>query len=628
MKKNFCRRHFPSISAREHRLIANSGNKEVPPSYEPSCDSTKDPPSVGEVAAAPTEKPVPPPPEPKLDHMRFDMRRDEPTHIYNDKNEVIQNRSDEIREMNSDEFKEHLHTMFTRHMSDQMKQERSRQIRLARGRRRAEARDLFPNRKERRAYEAGLLSNPDEIKAEADAELSMIETTPEDLFGEDQFENMLSEITNDIWSSAEFQRGTVDYLRAYDKAWAMYIAMGDQAKKGDPYLEEHPVFRSGAFTHKRAPGSYQNGDLSRASSNFIGYRPVSTYGQAKIRERAGAAQNPEKDFLKKEEAVVRGGYESTWRNVFRRRNPLGSKVEEDAFVQKLVDQNLRKQGFRQEQIDRSKLPDPDHLRVPPEADRKDPSEYLGAFENIDLRDRGLVLKRIVSTLGISDIRRISDLQEKGVHIAELKFLKMDIGIPQILHFSSRPEVRRGEEETPSKAGLALIDRSEKNADIRPEITMIDFSDVDTMLNDRNPWRNGFLQSTDLNDTHRGVRSELKNIAPFDRDAYNPAVYQSLIPQCREKNISKFALDELPKLCEVSSKALIIAKDLEHIFKEIPKMRTTADWTGDQQNAVKRMAKETSNPGILEAILKQHCLTEKGGDKSKENFKKLWDELRT
>ena len=132
-------------SLQEHRMIFFATVPELPGSKEPCKDKPKKLPSTSDaLPIVPVLNPVvEPTKEPDFSEVKFNMRQDEPSHIYNEKRSVVENPSHEISNMNQEQFKVHLKTMFKRHMSDQMKQERSRQHRLARGRRRAESRDRF-----------------------------------------------------------------------------------------------------------------------------------------------------------------------------------------------------------------------------------------------------------------------------------------------------------------------------------------------------------------------------------------------------------------------------------------------------------------------------------------------------
>lgn len=623
------RQFLSEISFSETRLVRFGGPEKQP--CDKGCNPTVEPlqPTPDPVSNAPAPKK-----EPDFSDMKFDLRPDEPTHIY-EKGKVKENGLDQIRDMNKEQFQAHLGKMFSKHMGDQMKLERTRQNQLARGKRKAEARDRFADTKKgRKAAEKWAdkaLADSDVTFNEAEAEVAKIQATPEALFGPDEFKDMLQQITDDVWSTAEFQRGTVNYLKAYDKAWNMYIDLAEQHKNNqedEKGIADHPLFRSGAFTTRRAPGIYQNGELIRVPSTFpgIGNRPTSTYAAAKVRERAGVAQNPDRDFLKKEEQTVRDGYERAWRKSFRKKNAgaLDSK-KEDAFVQKNVDNQLRKQGFQQAKVDASRAPDEDALRLPPEADRKTEQDFVNAHENIDARDRGAVVGTLSKTLGLN-VGSVKEFNKK-VRLGELTLLSMDADMPQILHYSTKQKVRRGEVQEPAKSGLAILDRSEEDAGKSPEVSTIDFADVGVMLKDGNPWTNGFLHASNLKDAHRSVRGVLKSMVRSDRDIYNPATYQNLVPVCRQQGISNFAIDELSKLCAVSNRAVGIAQTLQSTFaNDISVMQNANSWSNDQLIAIKKIAGSSDNRPILKAILEEHCLKNKGGDMTEDAFNEKWTVL--
>ncbi|OGJ62732.1 hypothetical protein A3C37_03640 [Candidatus Peribacteria bacterium RIFCSPHIGHO2_02_FULL_53_20] len=558
-------------SLQEHRMIFFATVPELPGSKEPCKDKPKKLPSTSDaLPIVPVLNPVvEPTKEPDFSEVKFNMRQDEPSHIYNEKRSVVENPSHEISNMNQEQFKVHLKTMFKRHMSDQMKQERSRQHRLARGRRRAESRDRFSDRKSQRAWAEKALQNTDAIYSEAEQEFQNIKQTPEALFGTAEFEGMLEQITTDIWSTAEFQRGTVDYLKAYDKAWALYMDMAKQQthEKG---IQDHPLFQSGSFQQKRAPGIYQNGELVRVPSTFIGNRPSSTYAAAKVRERAGVSQNPDRDFLKKEEAVVRGGYEKGWRHTFRKRNPLGSAAEEDAYIQKLVDQNLKKQGFRQVQIDRTKLPDPDHLRLPSEATAKNPKEYRNAHQNIDARDRSAVVSKLVKALDLGKtVTSLQDFHEK-VTLNEVELGIAGAGMPQILRFSTNGTTRRGE-LSGVRSGVAFVDRVGKKETEKPDVHVLEFSKVDHMLETLAKPPFDILMKSDVFTEQQWKVLDVLDDLKSNGHAYDHTeTYLLLIRKCQEKMIggsalSGFALDEIREMYDLMPRIEATPAELKKIF---------------------------------------------------------------
>jgi len=574
--------------------------------------------------------------DPDFSDMRFDLHPDEPTHVY-EKGVVKKNRSDKIKDMNKDQFMAHLNKMFSKHMSDQMNAERSRQHRLARGRRKEEARlrfaDTRKGRKQREAWAERALQDSDVTFKEAEEKYSQIvSTTPEKLFGETQYKAMLEQITNDIWSSAEFQRGTVNYLKAYDKAWMLYMDLAEESA-GGARIDDHPLFQSGAFRNRKAPGIYQNGELVRAPSTFIGKRPSSAYGAAKVRERAGVPQDPDRDFLKKEEKTVREGYEKAWRHAFRKKNPGATTGEEDAYVQKLVDQNLRKQGFAQQKVDASRAPAQDPLQLPPEADRKTEKDYVSTHDNIDARDRNAVVGTLSQTLGLN----VSSMKEfqKRVRLNEVNVGTMDIGMPQLIEYSVPSKVRRGEPDL-MKSGLVIVDREEEDAREAPQVRVLDFASVDRLVNSGSEWKRGFMRVA--SDAEIDVYDELMKLQPTKNDLYNTGTYQTLVATSREalsfsdksRAVSPFALDELHNLCQLSERADALGSMVEGIFGDIKKFRITKSWGVENERAMQNKI-ASANPTdrkILKAIVEQQCTKKGGGDIPKEKFEEFWKTLTT
>ncbi len=573
---------------------------------------------------------------PDFSDMKFDLRPDEPTHIY-EKGVVKSNhRSDQIRDMNKEQFQAHLGKMFSKHMGDQMKLEGTRQNQLARGKRKAEARDRFADTKKgRRAAEKWAdkaLADSDVTYNEAKAEVAKIEATP--LFDQAEFDAMLAQITDDIWSTAEFQRGTVNYLKAYDKAWNIYIDLAEQ-QKNDKGLDDHPFFRSGAFRNRRAPGIYQNGELVRVPSNFpgIGNRPTSTYGAAKVRERGGMSQNPDRDFLKKEEQTVRDGYEQAWRKSFRKKNAgaLDSK-KEDAFVQKNVDNQLRKQGFQQAKVDASRAPDEDALRLPPEADRKTEQDLVNAHENIDARDRGAVVGTLAKTLGLN-VGSVKEFNKK-VRLDEVNLLSIGAGMPQVLNYSVPSKVRRGVPD-PMKSGLVIVDREDEDAREQAQVRVIDFAAVDRLVHDDDPWKKGFMR--DASDAELDVYDQLNKLNPTKNDLYNTGTYQQLIAKSRaarssfgdkSQAVSPFALDEMYDLTTTSERGSVLGRKLQSIFTKIDDLRSYTSWSPEQKAKVISMIRssDAADRKILKGILEEHCTVSGGGDVPDDVFKNDWNTL--
>jgi len=570
--------------------------------------------------------------DPDFSDMRFDLHPDEPTHVY-EKGVVKKNRSDKIKDMNKDQFMAHLNKMFSKHMSDQMNAERSRQHRLARGRRKEEARlrfaDTRKGRKQREAWAERALQDSDVTFKEAEEKYSQIvSTTPEKLFGETQYKAMLEQITNDIWSSAEFQRGTVNYLKAYDKAWMLYMDLAEESA-GGARIDDHPLFQSGAFRNRKAPGIYQNGELVRAPSTFIGKRPSSAYGAAKVRERAGVPQDPDRDFLKKEEKTVREGYEKAWRHAFRKKNPGATTGEEDAYVQKLVDQNLRKQGFAQQKVDASRAPAQDPLQLPPEADRKTEKDYVSTHDNIDARDRNAVVGTLSQTLGLN-VSSMKEFQKK-VRLDEVDLATIGKGIPQVLHFETKAEYKRGAPKGNVQYGLAIVDRSDEDASKPAEVNILNFSSVDRLL-DENPWRDGYLYADAITNDAKYVHDTFVLSLKDPKDVYNVGSYQQLVGVCmkRPEGPIPFALDELRTVCLVNENATILGEKLQKIFGDIPNFQKTSNWTNECNDAMKSMVQKTPqiDKPLLKTLLKAHCTVSRGGQTPDDGFEAFWLDLNS
>lgn len=629
--KHSCRLFSSHDPHRERRLAYFSPigpSAEYFGSKEPECDPNKRKhdevtiPVPGPVTPEETAKPDP---EPNFDEIRFDLRPDEPTHIYNEKGESVRNRSDQIRSMSRDQFREHLQFMFGKHMKSMMDDERHRQHRLVRGRVNQESKMRFPDtrqgRKDRKAWKEQALSKGDELFEEAEQEFQAIAQSPEELFG-GEYENMLAQITNDVWSSAEFQRGTANYVHAYQKAWHLYADLAQQEGYDDEAMAQHPFFESALIRTGMPPGRYINGQLIGADSRFIGRKAPSRYAEAKYRQEAGVSQNPEKDFLKGEEAVVRKGYEKTWRNVFQRRNPLGSKAEEDAYVQRLVDQNLKKQGFRKEQIDRSKLPDPDLLRLPAEADRKTRADYVSAHDNIDARDRAAVIGAVRKQLNLKNVRTVRDFQKK-VRLDEIDLSSIAAGMPQVLHYATKATNRRGA-PVEGKSGLVIVDRGDEDASTPTEANILDFAAVDTLLDTDNPWKEGYAKSNEISNAALSVRDEFIRSLRDGNDIFKPGIYQQLVAVCRKNMRIPFALDELRTVTNVSERASRLGQKLKNIFLHTDVFKEGANWEDEHKQEFRKLKLECSaaDRELLKTLTRERCVWP-NGDIDATAFEAFW-----
>lgn len=380
---------------------------------------------------------------------------------------------------------------------------------------------------------------------------------------------MLDQITNDIWSSAEFQRGTVNYLKAYDKAWTRYMDLAE-GMAADSDMLHHPLFQSGAFRNRKAPGIYQNGGLVRAPSTFIGNRPTSAYGAAKFRKRAGKSQNPDRDFVKKEETRVRGGYEKVWRQNFRKRYPGRSQVEEDAYMKKQVDNSLRKRGVTQEQIEASRVPAPDVLRLPTEANRKTPKDYVNAHENIDARDREAVVGQLVKKLDLkSEVSSLEDFQ-KQVSLHEVTLGSEGAGMPQILQFSTKGRISRND-VSGIRSGLTYVDRVGKGEYEKPNVHVLEFSKVDHMLETlAQPPLRGLMETDVFSEKQWQVLNALDDLKDAGNDMHRAETYLLLIRDCQRKSmggstLSEFALDQIREMYDLMPRIEATPARLKKLF---------------------------------------------------------------
>lgn len=285
---------------------------------------------------------------------------------------------------------------------------------------------------------------------------------------------MLTAATDAVYSTEEFQRGTANYLHAYEKAWQVYFDFAEQY--GDP---EHPVFQTGTFRTRKAPGIYQNGELVQIPSTFHKSRPRSAYGIAKIRERAGLSQDPKHDFVTKEATNIRRGYEKDWKKNYLKRNPLASNAEVDAHVEKLTDEHLRKSGFDEKTIARRKESARGIPELPEEAKVTEHDE--GSFaRNVDARDRGAVATAVNDNLGL-EASSIKDL-EKQVKVKEIVWGSRDAGFPQVLEFNTTPKVDRGELEKPVRAGLVFAEQVQKGETLEPkDVHVLEYQKVEEMM---------------------------------------------------------------------------------------------------------------------------------------------------
>lgn len=251
---------------------------------------------------------------------------------------------------------------------------------------------------------------------------------------EGKLDAILDRIVEDIFvNNDEFQRGTVNYYRAYERAWQIYLTemkqLGSQRDR-----KNIPVFASGAFDQTKPPGIYHNGELVGLPSNL----------------GTGAGYH--------ESAVARTGM-----GIDRR------------YGEWAKDGSTRI---------------PSTIYKPPKAWIEDGRE-TSLDTLVDARYRSDVTRTLINDLGLkgpdgkTPITTMKGL-EKAVIFKEETAGDIQNGIPQVLTFTSKAQYLRGEVVPGVHHGIVRIDKVPGDPK-KSEVATMEFEKVDgilkTVLND-------------------------------------------------------------------------------------------------------------------------------------------------
>ena len=590
--------HRPQLWGREARLAYFAEEKCDTGPVEPSTpDEEKDDKKKKDIKGS----------------IHIDVTPNEPYRHYNRKGEVQDNPSKQVRTRTQDELKADLDAMFKKHLRSNLKSEIYRPQNLA-------ARAEYA--KQKRAGKEVKQPDYKEMMKKAEAEAAGVRLPLE----KEQWESMLDEATDIIFTDEAFQRGTVNYLHAYEKAWNVYF---DAVENNRLILEEggtsdHPVLHTGAFKTRRAPGLYQNGALIEIPSTFLNKRPRSEYADAKIRERAGESQDPDRDIVREKARQLRRDYGEAWANNFKEKYPLAKSKDIEAHVNGLIENRLKEQGASPDLIANRDQPARGVPVLPPDAWQQ-PHGDESLPRRVDLRDRGMVATALSDTLHLET--ESVDAVDKKVKVSEVNWGDREAGFPQILAFRTTPALTRGVYKEPIRSGLLFIDQQKKGEKIsRNDVHVLEYKKVEEMVNtlSKNRLYTPLLESGKFfSPTQEKVLKELRLASSADE----ASTYLDLNATLR--GTSPYPVDELLKIYEdffpLAKKTidqLVKLKFGRGNFQE-----TIEDWGRlrkmEKDEFLETIVKEISYPpaAVVERVLR--CYFEKS--EHRENFIKLFRE---
>ena len=352
--------------------------------------------------------------------MKFDMDPDEPDYIEKD-GETVENRANRMKSMNREEFKQHIGGVFEKHLNWR-------------------------------------------------ARHAKVSTTIGNLLP--QYEQLLQEITDDVFNNPEYQRGIANYHTVYTDAWDMYLdAVGEGGNTSDPmynHISRLP----------KAPGAYSNGQLLSIPEMYKGRRRAARTEYAKrwLRAKVGVEADPARAYARKKAEEMRIGYGRAWRhNIWKRllkeNQAVPTDEEVEAELEKLIQNRLGKNLT--EAYLRPDLPPPP--RTPEKEVRRRGRSMEG---NIDTRDRTKAGRMMNEEYGTS--ARSEKEMNKQYTFTERTRGNPDAGFPKIVEFFKQGKKVRNEYVVQPERGALVIDSDPENP-AESVIRLIDYRKADAML---------------------------------------------------------------------------------------------------------------------------------------------------
>jgi len=260
-------------------------------------------------------------------------------------------------------------------------------------------------------------------------ESAMVGGSLGDLLTPERLNTTLDMIAREIYvESDEFQRGTVNYYQAYQKAWQIFVeelhTFRDTDLEGS--LRDHPIFKSGAFEQRDAPGIYHDGVLVALPSNLrtgAGYHET-----ARLRTKEG------------------------------RDNRYGITREKPAYQYVVTDPRT---GARRTITSKEmKTWRDSHTIVQPPSTVNDRPNSIQAL--VDARNRTNFVREVATELNITgrNGRAVSSgALEKQVTFEDAVPGDARFGIAQILRFRAKPVYHEGKPVIPERTGIIRIDKN-------------------------------------------------------------------------------------------------------------------------------------------------------------------------
>ncbi|MBU0767232.1 hypothetical protein KKF55_05675 [Patescibacteria group bacterium] len=283
---------------------------------------------------------------------------------------------------------------------------------------------------------------------------------------------VLDKIEEEIFeNNEEFQRGSADYYKAYQKSWKLYM---DNAK----FDANNSILKSGVFTHKKAPGIYKKGKLVAIPGNLpsgvgTNFNARSEVASANVREIDGKPRDLDRGWLLKEYANTKATLTGIWnKEKYLESHPEATEEDYNRLLEKRV---FEKAKFSADDIALYNL-EKERYVAPPE-----PILELGKLEDaVDFRDRDEVAEVMRKALGLS-IDDESDFNSQ-IHIEELEAENKPEGYAQVLTFRTKGPKREGEEVKRPIDGLTLVGRKLDNTK-EAEVTVLDFRQIDDLASE-------------------------------------------------------------------------------------------------------------------------------------------------